>query len=52
MASVVIVHDGEDGKKRLALSLRITEGEKINTRSAYTMKYLALALATQIQRHT
>ena len=48
---MVIVHDGADWKERPALSLRITDGDMINTRSAYTMEYLALALATQIQRH-
>ena len=51
-ASVVIVHDGPDWTERPALCLRITDGDMINTRSAYTMEYLALALATQIQQHT
>ena len=51
-ASVVIVHDGADWKDRPALSIRITDGDMIDTRSAYTMEYLALALATQIQQYS
>ena len=44
-ASVVIVRDGADLKDRPAISTRIT-------RSAYTMEYLALALASQVQQHS
>ena len=51
-ASVVIVHDGVDLKDRPAFSIRITDGDMIDMRSAYTMEYLALTLATQIQQHT
>ena len=51
-AIVVVVHDGADWKDRLAFSIRITNGDMINIRSAYTMEYLALTLATQIQQHT
>ena len=50
-ASVVIVHDGTDWMEKPALSIRITDGELIDTRSAYTMEYLALALAAQVQQH-
>ena len=51
-ASVVIVHDGADWKDRPAFSIRITDGDTIDTRSAYKLEYLALALATQIQQHS
>ena len=51
-ASVVIIHDGTDWKERPALCLRITDGDAIDTRSAYTMEYLALGLATHIQQHS
>ena len=51
-ASVTIIHDGIDWKVRPALSLRITAGDISDRRSAYTMKYLALTLATQIHQRT
>ena len=46
------IHDGIDWKERPALSLRITDGNIIDTTSAYTMEYLALTLATQIHQYT
>ena len=52
MTRVVIIHDGADWKDKPAFSIRITDGDIIDTRSAYTMEYLALTPATQIQQHT
>ena len=50
--SVVILHDGDDWETRPAFAMHITNGDMIGTRSAHTMDYLALALATKIQLHS
>ena len=50
--SVVILHHGEDWDTRPAFAMHMTDGDMLGTRSAYTMEYLALALATKIQLHS
>ena len=51
-ANVVIVYDEADWKDRPALNIRNIDGDMIDTRSAYKVKYLALTLATQMQQQT
>ena len=48
-ASLVIIHDGPDWKTRPIYAMRIKDRDLIDTRSAYTMEFLALVAALRIQ---
>ena len=48
-AGIAIVHDGPDWKQRPMYAIHIDHGADIGARSAYTMEYLALAMAMRVQ---
>ena len=51
-AIVVILYNRQDSETRPAFAIHIMDRDMIMTRSAYTMKYLSLVLATRIQMHS
>ena len=50
-AGLVIMHDGPDWRRFPQLVLHLKDGASIDTRSAYTMEYIALAAALRLQEH-
>ena len=51
-AGIAIVHDGEDWQDRPIYAIHVDHGADVGTRSAYTMEYLALAMAMRMQSDT
>ena len=48
-AGVIIVHDGYDWKDRPSFAIHISDGSDIQAGSAYTLEYLAVAVALRLQ---
>ena len=48
-AGIAIIHDGPDWRDRPIYAMHVDHGDDIGVRSAYTMEYLALAIAMRIQ---
>jgi Ulp1 family protease len=48
-AGIAIIHDGPDWRDRPIYAIHVDHGADIGVRSAYTMEYLALAIAMRLQ---
>jgi len=51
-AGVAIIHDGPDWRSKPIYAIHIAHGDDIGARSAYTMEYLALAIALRLHSST